>query len=399
MTEMPKMTRLDTATHPHDPYQDHSYTCHSGNTRQRRDIPHPKPCKIDPFLDMFLIRFQKDSWAHSGFDHDAIGFTQPRFTIPWPTPIPMFLCIDEPRDARHSRDKTLPWVVPTQLPARTRNQKQRKTKKQKNFSSQSPFLFSQKCLKLSGMSKANLDVAQSANCRLMVPEKFCQNQGDAKCVNGTRISPPLALPADLIAPHIPQTNFLIKAKEQAKTMPAIRRVFTRTYQPPSKPYDQPPTNIFAIQAAILDDIQGITDFTETYEESQMDPSTLLRTIRLLVNCETALETTATGLQIALPGTKYQYYRPVFQDFEDALQRLKTQLLSIANVSDELRQAALNQLNDYIPPPPPGSPPLSPSSPAYSPISWSSSNNEDDESEADDDASTPDNTNEELNIME
>ena len=249
------------------------------------------------------------------------------------------------------------------------------------------------------MSKENLDVVQSENCRLRRPEKFFQDQGDAKCVNGTIISPPPALPADLIAPHISQTNFLTNTREQPKTMPAIRRAFTRSYQPPPKPYEQPPTNIFAIQAAILDDIQGITDFTETYEESQMDPLTLLRTIRLLVNCETALETTAIGLQIALPGTKFQYYRPVFQDFEDALQRLKTRLLSIANVSDELRQAALNQLDDYIPPPPPESPPLSPSSPAYSPISWSPSTNDDDESEADDDASAPDNTNEDSNIME
>jgi hypothetical protein len=60
-----------------------------------------------------------------------------------------------------------------------------------------------------------------------------------------------------------------------------------------------------------------------------------------------------------PGTKFQYYRPVFQDFEDVLQRLKTRLLSITNVSDEIRQLALNQLDDHIPPPPPGSPPLSP----------------------------------------
>ena len=182
-------------------------------------------------------------------------------------------------------------------------------------------------------------------------------------------------------------------------MPAIRRAFTRTYQPPTKPYEAPPMNIYAIQAAILDDIQGVTDFTETYEESQMDPSTLLRTIRLLVNCETALETTAYGLQIAHPGTKFQYYRPVFQDFEGVLQRLKTRLLSIANVSDDIRQTALNQLDDHIPPPPPGSPPLSPSSPAYSPTYWSPSTNDNDESEADNDESDSHNTDNESTIME
>jgi hypothetical protein len=92
----------------------------------------------------------------------------------------------------------------------------------------------------------------------------------------------------------------------------------------------------------------------------------MRAIRLLVQCETALEKTETGLQIALPGSKFQYYRPVFKDFEDILQRLKTRLLSFTNVPDEVRQMALNQLDDYIPPPPPESPPLSPSSQRIAP---------------------------------
>ena len=269
--------------------------------------------------------------------------------------------------------------------------------RQKENSHQSPILFLQNCLQICRMSKENLQTNQSENCRLKKTEKWTTKQGDATFTSGTRISPPLALPADHIPPQFSQPNFF--THEQVDNMPAIRRAFTRTHQPPTKPYEAPPMNIFAIQAAILDDIQCLTNFTETYEESQMDPSTLLRTIRLLVNCETALETTATGLQIALPGTKYQYYRPVFQDFEDALQRLKTQLVSIANVSDELRQTALHQLDDYIPPPPPGSPPLSPSSPAYSSISWSPSNNEDDESEADEDTSESYNTDEESIIME
>ncbi len=117
-TKMPKMTHLDTATHPHDPYLDHPYTCHSGNTLQRRDNRNPKTCKIGQFLDMFINRSQKDSWAHRGFDRDALRFTQPRFAIPWRTSIPMFLCIEKPRDARHSRDKTLPWVDTLEPPAR-----------------------------------------------------------------------------------------------------------------------------------------------------------------------------------------------------------------------------------------------------------------------------------------
>ena len=158
-------------------------------------------------------------------------------------------------------------------------------------------------------------------------------------------------------------------------------------------------NIFAIQAAILDDIQCLTNFTETYEEHQMDPSTLLRTIRLLVHCENALETTAHGLQIAQPGTKFQYYRPVFQDFEDVLTALKTRLLCIANVPDEIRQAALNQLDDCIPPPPPGLPPTSPSSPAYSPVSWAPSTEYNDESEAEDSPSDSHDIEDELTITE
>jgi hypothetical protein len=81
-----------------------------------------------------------------------------------------------------------------------------------------------------------------------------------------RISPPLALPADHIPPQFSQTNFITHTKEQVDNMPAIRRAFNRTYQPPTKPYEAPPMNIFAIQAAILDDIQCLTNFTETYEE-------------------------------------------------------------------------------------------------------------------------------------
>ena len=215
--------------------------------------------------------------------------------------------------------------------------------RQKEHSHQSPILFLQNCLQICRMSKENLQTDQSENCRLTKTEKWTTKQGDATFTSGTRISPPLALPADHIPPQFSQPNFF--TQEQVDNMPAIRRAFTRTHQPPTKPYEAPPMNIFAIQAAILDDIQGITNFTETYEDSHMDPSTLLRTIRLLVHCENALETTAHGLQLAQPGTKFQYYRPVFQDFEDVLNALKTRLLCIANVPDEIRQAALNQLDD------------------------------------------------------
>jgi hypothetical protein len=44
---------------------------------------------------------------------------------------------------------------------------------------------------------------------------------------------------------------------------------------------------------------------------------------------------------------------------------------MADVSDETTQQALNQLDDYIPEAPPGSPPYSPTSPEYSPVVQSS----------------------------
>jgi hypothetical protein len=248
------------------------------------------------------------------------------------------------------------------------------------------------------MSKENQNVDQSENCRLRVPEKFCKEQGDATFVNGTTIFPSLALPANSIFPQSSQAKFLSEEHEKANTMPPIRRPFTRTYQPCYSPYSPLNTDFYSLQASILDSIRDISAFTMKHQDIQIDSSNIMRAIRLLAQCETALETTETGLQIALPGSKFQYYRPVFKDFEDTLQRLKTRLLSFTNVSDEIRQMALNQLDDSIPPPPPDSPPLSPSSPAYSPVYWSPSTNDDDDSpdendttsdsdEADDDESS------------
>jgi hypothetical protein len=147
MTKMAQMTRFDTATQPLDPYLVNTYTCHNDNTRQRCDTPTPKPCKIEQFLDMLLKRSENVSWAHSGFDRDAIPSTQPRFDHKWRTPILMHPCIVEPRDACHSLDKTSPWVAPlpeTRAPSR-KNEKTRNTERRKNYPHQSPILFSQKC--------------------------------------------------------------------------------------------------------------------------------------------------------------------------------------------------------------------------------------------------------------
>jgi hypothetical protein len=401
-TKMPKMKRLDTATCPHDTYQDHPYTCHSGNTPQQRDTRHPKLCKNDQFLDMFLTRPQKDSWAHSGFDRDALRFKQPRFGISWGTSIPMFLGIEKPRDMTISRDNTLPWVHPSEVPARKHA---RKTKKQeskkfyKNLANQSPSLISQKCLKISKMSKKDETVDQSENCRLRMPENFCQEQGDATIDKRTRISPPLALPADSISPQNPHTNFLSEENDNSTTMPAIRRAYTRTFQPSYSPYSPLNTDIYSLQASILDTIQELSAFTMSNNGIQMDTHHMIQAIRLLVRCDTALETTQTSLQITLPGSKFQYYRPVFNDYEEILQRHRTLLIGITNVSDETRQMALNQLDDAIPPPPPDSPPLSPSSPEYSPVYWSPDPEENDETSDDNDATQSSNTDDQPPIID
>jgi hypothetical protein len=187
--------------------------------------------------------------------------------------------------------------------------KQETKKKDKKQTSQSPFVFSQNCLKICEMSKKYQSVNQSANCRLRAPENFCKEQGDATFVNGITIYPPHALTAEPISPQSSQTNFLSEENEKAKTMPAIRRPFTRTYQPFYSPYGPLNTDFYSLQASILDSIKDISTFTMKHQGIQMDPSNLMRAIRLLVQCETALETTENGLQIALPGSKFQYYRP------------------------------------------------------------------------------------------
>ena len=77
-----------------------------------------------------------------------------------------------------------------------------------------------------------------------------------------------------------------------------------------------------LQASILDYIQQITDFTYQ-DEVEMTPVNLMVAIRLLVKCDLALETIESGLNVAAPGTKYQYYRAVFLDYQDIIQEQNT----------------------------------------------------------------------------
>ena len=68
-----------------------------------------------------------------------------------------------------------------------------------------------------------------------------------------------------------------------------------------------------------------------------------------------------------PGSKYQYYRAVFLDYEDIILDQKRAIELMTAVPDEVRQQALNLLDDSVPEAPPDSPPYSPSSPIYSPV--------------------------------
>ena len=121
-----------------------------------------------------------------------------------------------------------------------------------------------------------------------------------------------------------------------------------------------------LQASILDNIQQITDFTYM-DDVNMTPANLMVAIRLLVKCELTLENIESALNIASPGSKYQYYRAVFLDYEDIILDQKRALEMMAAVPDEIRQQALNLLDDSVPEAPPDSPPYSPTSPEYSPV--------------------------------
>jgi hypothetical protein len=139
-----------------------------------------------------------------------------------------------------------------------------------------------------------------------------------------------------------------------KKMPATRHT-RRTSAAPYKPYGPYPLDIFMLQASILQNIQQITNFTYQ-DDVNMTPADLMVAIRLLVKCDLTLETIESGLQIATSGSKYQYYRAVFCDYEDIILDQKRVLTLMTDVSDEAKQQALHQLDDYLPEAPPGSPP-------------------------------------------
>jgi hypothetical protein len=125
------------------------------------------------------------------------------------------------------------------------------------------------------MSKENQSVDQSANCRLRVPEIFCKEQDDAAFVKGTRIYPPLALTTEHIYHQSSHLKFISKENNKTTRMPAIRRAFTRTFQPVYSPYGPLNTDIYDLQASILDNIQEISAFTMSNLGIQMDASNLV----------------------------------------------------------------------------------------------------------------------------
>jgi hypothetical protein len=72
-----------------------------------------------------------------------------------------------------------------------------------------------------------------------------------------------------------------------------------------------------LQASILQNIQQITDFTYQ-DDFNMTPANLIAAIRLIVKCDMILENIESVLDIAAPGSKYQYYRAVFLDHQDII---------------------------------------------------------------------------------
>ena len=106
-----------------------------------------------------------------------------------------------------------------------------------------------------------------------------------------------------------------------------------------------------LQASILENIQQITDLTYQ-DDVNMTPANLMVAIRLLVKCDLTLENIESALDIAAPGSKYQYYRAVFCDYEDIIPDQKRALELMTDVSDETKQQTLNQLDDCVPEAPP-----------------------------------------------
>ncbi len=95
-------------------------------------------------------------------------------------------------------------------------------------------------------------------------------------------------------------------------------------------------DIFMLQANMLENIQQITDFT-CQDDVNMTPANLMVAIRLMVKCEMTLENIESALDIAPPGSKYQYYRAVFLDYQDIILDQKRALELMTNVSDETKQ--------------------------------------------------------------
>ncbi len=62
-----------------------------------------------------------------------------------------------------------------------------------------------------------------------------------------------------------------------------------------------------LQPSILQNIQQITDFTYV-DDVSMTPANLMVAIRLMVKRDLTLENIESALNIATPGSKYQYYR-------------------------------------------------------------------------------------------
>jgi hypothetical protein len=349
MTRMTPMTSPLHGIDPFDPNLHQRYDCTATHHAAHSENPHTKSLTS---LDTPWNALKHDSRRHSTIRNDAHNQIQSHFTRPTKTHIPMFSAVAYPNLPLTSRDDaTAVSDRPMKLTLPSKNDEAQKHRETETV-----------------YQSANFVTDKNNTNQLKYPKNLFRGKNPilderqkmqiAYPVAARHFSPPTpTLTKVPLTFHNPNSN--------PTKMPAMRRG-GRLYQAPYQPYGTPSMNIHTLQASVLGNIKDITDFT-IQTDIEMDSSSLMVAIRLLVKCDTALETIENGLNIALPGSKYQYYRAVFKDYEDIILDQKRILENLTDVPDETRQQALNQLDDYIPQAPPGSPPYSPSSPEYSPV--------------------------------
>ena len=354
MTQMTAMTTPPCGIDPFDPHLHHGYDCHMLNNDTNPESPHT----ISPTsLDMPRSASKNVSRGQSVIRGDAHTQSHWHSNRPTTTSIPMGQAIAKPDFAVTSHADALSIPARPKTPTRlSKNDEAQKHEKTETLYQSANFVTVDNNL---SQLKTQNNFLSRKDPNFGEPRKMHH----AYLVAAQNFSPP--------SPTLDEVFFTFHNPIFTRTkMPATRHT-RRTSAAPYKPYGPYPLDIFMLQASILENIQQITDFTYQ-DDVNMTPANLMVAIRLLVKCDMTLENIESALNIATPGSKYQYYRAVFLDYEDIILDQKRALEMMAAVPDEVRQQALNLLDDSVPEAPPDSPPYSPSSPIYSPVCTSPS---------------------------